>query len=92
MKNALPIALAIATLLALAPLQFAAAQDCNPRSSSGVASATLADPRAPCRPAARERSQPQAAPSRGERGTFRHGNTTIHIGGSIQGETTIRGR
>jgi hypothetical protein len=68
----------------------ASAQDCNPRATANTVSGTLTSPQAPCRPSAHRPSQDQ--PRKKEPGVVRHGNTTIHVGGAILGDVTIRGR
>lgn len=72
----------------------ALAQDCG--KAGGTAAGTLANPQAPCITEGRRPLQPgssRPAPDlRREPGVFRHGNTTVRIGGSVSTEATIRGR
>jgi len=98
MFNALRAALPAATLSAATLAVFltpAQAQDCTPRGAS--VGGTLSSPQAPCSAApARRPLQPEsgrsAPPQQGERGVFRHGNTTIRMGGSVSTDINIRGR
>lgn len=85
--------------LVLAGTFGALAEDCKP--GTNAVGGTLASPTPPCPPPApKARAEPPAARANKETadkgaqpaGTYRDGNTTIHIGGSIQTGTTIRGR
>jgi hypothetical protein len=86
---------AIFSMLAL-PLLLAgnaAAQGCDTRSTLAGA---LAKPHAPCRESDRRPLQPQSGrqtpAQQGERGVFRHGNTTLRVGGSVSTEMSVGGR
>jgi hypothetical protein len=86
---AVPKIIAVVLGVSFAIVQIASAQDCS-RDNPNAVSGTLTVP-APCKPSKREaptgRREPKLEP-----GVIRHGNTTIYYGGSLQGQTTVRGR
>lgn len=83
--------LLVACIAGVSPV---AAQDCAPRGPAMPG--TLANPQAPCHTATRQPLQPSSgrtAPAQqGERGVFRHGNTTVRMGGAVSTDVTVRGR
>ncbi len=83
----------VACALLAAPVSLAFAQSCTQPGASAVGG-TLASPSPPCpNPSTRPLAAPRTAPQpQGQKpGTFQHGNTTIHIGGSISTEVGARG-
>ena len=95
LRATLSAAALAAAALAMSPAAFVAsaqAQDCAPRGSS--VGGTLSNPQASCSTApVRRPIQPESSRSapaqQGERGVFRHGNTTIRMGGSVSTDIHI---
>jgi hypothetical protein len=93
------ISLGLASLIAvlsLASLSAAHAENCA--SANRTVAGTLAGASNPCapvsKPSARKpiaRSAPKEPGARTP-GTYKHGNTTVHIGGSVSTDVTVRGR
>lgn len=86
---------AVALLVAGSATPGAMARDCKPGNNVG---GTLAAAGNPCTPApapnARKpvaRSAPKEPETRTP-GTYKYGNTTVHIGGSVSTDVNVRGR
>lgn len=86
------------TILAFAAVASSSAW-AEPCTQTGVNAigGTLAAPAKPCphpstRPFSVPNQPPQPQPQGQKPGTFQHGNTTIHIGGSISTEVGVGGR
>lgn len=85
-------ALILACILTPTLFGEARAQDCTTRPATGAVAGTLTAPQPPCPARGRERPTDRKQGRKDEPGVIRNGNTTIYFGGSVQTDTTIRGR